>query len=140
MTGLIGPKAKERVNTMTKEDLYNGISAVDSEFLREAEGYKKVTKFNWKKWVAAAACLCLLAVAAIVAFSEKEGKTSNGLVTAYAMDKNGDQYILSLFRESGEYSAVIEKKEGSGNYIIHEDGLVVDVNDSGNAGNVIPEA
>lgn len=45
---------------MKKEDMYNGISGIRQEFLDEADNYKTKKRFQWKRWVAVAACLCIV--------------------------------------------------------------------------------
>ena len=86
---------------MTNEELYNSISEVSAEFLKEAETYKPQKRKIWKKWTAAAACFVLLVVAAVLLFHGNDS-VSPLIVTAYAEDANGElvgHYML----ENGKY-------------------------------------
>lgn len=74
---------------MKKEDLYNGITGVRQEYLEEADDYKPAKAFRWKRWVAVAACLCLL-VAGSNFFFPGQKSVSSFVITAYAMEYDGE--------------------------------------------------
>lgn len=80
---------------MKKEDLYNGISGIRPEFLQEAESYKAEKRFTWKKWLATAACLCVVAVGGILLF-RKPKPTESFRAYAYEMDSNGELVELAV--------------------------------------------
>lgn len=50
---------------MKIEDLYNGISGIRPDYLEEADSYKMRKTIRWKKWVAAAACICVCCGSAV---------------------------------------------------------------------------
>ena len=58
--------------------LYHGITEIDETILEEAEGSMGRKPSRWKKWTAAAACLCFTAVMAAVCqrFFIQETETS----------------------------------------------------------------
>ena len=74
---------------MKKEDMYNGITGIRSQYLDEADTYKTPKRIHWKRWIAAAACFCLLVAGA---FSIFPGQTSVSpfVITAYAMETDGE--------------------------------------------------
>lgn len=74
---------------MKREDLYDGISGIRPEFLREAESYKAERRFYRIKWIAAAASLCVIAVG-VFWFVRKAKVAKPFLAYAYEMNSNGE--------------------------------------------------
>lgn len=82
----------ELYNTLSKNEeeydaafeliMYNGITGIRSEYLDEADAYKAPKRIHWKRWIAAAACICLMMCAAIPLFLGKN-ISSPFVVTAY---------------------------------------------------------
>ena len=60
---------------MKAEELYKGVIEIDDRFIEEAQETKRNGKhYAWKRYAAAAACLCLIAASAIIV----AGTGSNG--------------------------------------------------------------
>lgn len=68
---------------MNKEDIYNGLTNIRPEFLEEADAYKGAKRIQWKRWIAVAACFCLLLVGN-VSFFQGQKSASPFNITAYA--------------------------------------------------------
>ena len=74
---------------MNAEELYRGILDMDDQYIEEAQETKLGRKhYDWKQYLAAAACLCLIAVSAVVLFHERE--------------QSAAAWHLSLYQESAE--------------------------------------
>lgn len=74
---------------MKNEDIYNAITEIQQKYLEEAESYKATKIFHPKRWVAIAACLCLIAIGSI-GLLHKPKKLSPFVITAYAKENNGN--------------------------------------------------
>ena len=58
---------------MKAEELYKGVIEIDDRFIEEAQETKRNVKHHaWKRYAAAAACLCLIVVSTIIVFHGKE--------------------------------------------------------------------
>ena len=78
---------------MKAEELYKGVIEMDDRFIEEAqETMRNVKHHAWKRFAAAAACLCLIAVSAISVF---HGKASRAAGSA-------EVYHLSLLQGSSQ--------------------------------------
>ena len=68
---------------MKAEELYKGVIEIDDRFIEEAQETKRSVKHHaWKRYAAAVACLCLIAVSTIIVFHGKEHLAA-GSVEAY---------------------------------------------------------
>lgn len=55
---------------MRKEDLFENINEIDEKYIKVADTYNPKKKSNaWMKWVATAACLCLVVVGSVTLLS-----------------------------------------------------------------------
>ena len=68
---------------MKADELYKGVIEIDDRFIEEAQETKRNVKHHaWKRYAAAAACLCLIAVSAIIVFHGNE-RPAAGSAEAY---------------------------------------------------------
>ncbi|MCQ2507146.1 hypothetical protein [Gemmiger formicilis] len=105
---------------MKTEDMYNGISKVRPEFLEEADNYKPVKVFRWKRWVAVAACLCLL-VAWTISSLPGEKSVSPFVITAYAMSNDGELIGTPIEIDQGAPMTQVELSTGKGGFLFSVD-------------------
>lgn len=74
---------------MKAEELYKGIIEIDDRYIEESRETKLNAKhITWKRYTAVAACLCLIALSAVVAFHGKE--------------RPAEVYHLSLVQDSAQ--------------------------------------
>ena len=74
---------------MKAEELYKGIIEIDDRYIEESRETKLNAKhITWKRYTAVAACLCLIALSAVVAFHGKE--------------RPAEVYHLSLIQDSAQ--------------------------------------
>lgn len=73
---------------MKREDIYNGISGINAEYIKEAAGSTRSRRIALKRLIAAAACLCLIAAFAAVRITSGRPVTVF-TVTAYASEADG---------------------------------------------------
>ena len=74
---------------MKAEELYKGIIEIDDRYIEESRETKLNAKhIAWKRYTAVAACLCLIALSAVVAFHGKE--------------RPAEVYHLSLVQDSAQ--------------------------------------
>lgn len=119
---------------MKKEDMYNSISNIRKDFLEEAEGYHAARKIHWKRWIAAAACFVLLLCAALPMFPGNE--TANPFViTAYAMDENGELTGTPIEISQGAPMTQIELSTGKGGFLFS-----IDLEDKNEESQMLPFA
>lgn len=105
---------------MKKEDIYNGISGIRSEYLEEADAYKAPKRVHWKRWIAVAACFCLLICAAIPLFDG--GNTESPFViTAYAANENGEMVGTPIKINQGAPMTQVELSTGNGGFLFSVD-------------------
>ena len=97
---------------MKKDDMYNGMTGIRSEYLDEADAYKAPKKIHWKRWIAAAACFCLLMCAAIPLFPGKD-ISSPFVVTAYAASPD-DECMVEGILEKGKQIPISKVETSSG--------------------------
>lgn len=105
---------------MKKEDMYNGITGIRSEYLDEADAYKAPNKIHWKRWIAAAACFCLLVAGSISLFPGKE-VVSPFVITAYAMEADGELTGTPIEIEQGAPMTQLELSTGLGGFLFSVD-------------------
>ncbi len=78
---------------MKADELYKGVIEIDDRFIEEAQETKRNVKHHaWKRYAAAAACLCLIAVSAIIDFHAKEHPAAG----------SAEAYHLSLLQGSSQ--------------------------------------
>ena len=78
---------------MKAEELYKGVIEIDDRFIEEAQETKRNGKHHaWKRYAAAAACLCLIAVSAIIVFHGNERPAAG----------SAEAYHLSLLQGSSQ--------------------------------------
>lgn len=76
---------------MNREDMYNGITGIRSEFLEEADKYKSKKVFQWKKWIAVAACVALILSVLVPYMGRDQGAVNSPFVlTVYAAESSND--------------------------------------------------
>ena len=84
---------------MKAEELYKGVIEIDDRFIEEAQETKRNGKYYaWKRYAAAAACLCLIAVSAVIVFHGDEQPS------AYS----AEAYHLSLLQGSSQGQGATE--------------------------------
>ncbi len=64
---------------MRKEDFVEVLGDINENYVKEAETVKKVRKPFWVKWGAAAACLCLMVLAAVPLFMRTTETPQDGI-------------------------------------------------------------
>lgn len=99
---------------MKKEDLYNGITGIRSEYLKEADSYQATKKqfkpHRWKRWVSVAACLCVLLGTSAVCYAANVG----GIQRQIQLWIDGDKTSAVIeFNGSGEYTLSYKDSEGN---------------------------
>lgn len=92
---------------MKKENMYNGMTGIRSEYLEEADAYKASKKIHWKRWIAAAACLFLLLAGSASLFTGQKS-VSPFVITAYAMGADGEMIGTPI--EKDETASMTEIK------------------------------
>lgn len=97
---------------MKKEDMYNGMTGIRSEYLDEADAYKAPKRVHWKKWIAVAACFCLMLCTAIPFFSGKN-VSSPFVLTAYAASSDDDCMVEGIL-EKGKQIPISKVETSSG--------------------------
>lgn len=117
---------------MKKEDLYNGISGVCPEFLEEADNYKPVKAFRWKRWAAVASCVFLL-VAWTISSLPGEKSVSPFVITAYAMSNDGELIGTPIEIDQGAPMTQVELSTGMGGFLFS-----VDLEDKNEESQMIP--
>lgn len=105
---------------MNKEDMYNGISGISSEYLDEADAYKTPKRVSWKRWIAAAACVCLL-VAGSVSLLQGQKPVSPFVMTAYAMGTDGELIGTPIEINHGAPMTQVELSTGKGGFLFSVD-------------------
>ena len=84
---------------MKAEELYKGVIEIEDRFIEEAQETKRNGKHHaWKRYAAAAACLCLIAVSAVIVFHGKE----------HLATSSAEAYHLSLLQGSSQGRAATE--------------------------------
>ena len=79
---------------MKKEKLYEAIGEIDDNYIREARQTAKASsRPAWIKWVAAAACLCIVVMGLFPLFSNTE---SPFVLTAYALGEDNSLRFLEM--------------------------------------------
>ena len=95
---------------MKKEKLYEVIEEIDDNYIREARQTAKASsRPAWIKWVAAAACLCIVVMGLFPLFSNTE---SPFVLTAYALGE--DNSLQSLEMEEGQAVPISTFVAGNG--------------------------
>lgn len=105
---------------MKKEDMYNGMTGIHSEYLEEADAYKPSKRTHWKRWIAAAACLCLL-VAGSVSLFPGQKSVSPFVITAYAMEADGEMTGTPIEINQTAPMTKIELPSGMGGFLFSVD-------------------
>lgn len=83
---------------MKKEELYKGVIEIDDRYIEEAQETKLNRKHHgWKRY-AAAACLCLIAVSAVILFNGKEQPAAG----------SAEAYHLSLYQDPTQREKAME--------------------------------
>ena len=78
---------------MKADELYKGVIEIDDRFIEEAQETKRNVKHHaWKRYAAAAACLCLIAVSTIIVFHGNERPAAG----------SAEAYHLSLLQGSSQ--------------------------------------
>lgn len=101
---------------MNKEDMYDGISGILPEFLEEAEQYTPVKKSGWRRWLAAAVCICFFAAGLISFFSSKQSY-SPFVVTAYATGPDDTVVSSELHKYESVPVSLLETSSGMKVYV-----------------------
>ena len=84
---------------MKADELYKGVIEIDDRFIEEAQETKRNRKHHaWKRYAAAAACLCLIAVSAIIVFHGKEHPAAD----------SAEAYHLSLLQGPSQGQEAME--------------------------------
>ena len=94
---------------MKKEKLYEAVGEIDDVYIRDAHIVSKKESGKWLKWVAVAACLCLVAVGAFMASMKNQEKSR--------------AYAQTVIYNNAEY---VVCGEGEGN-ILKECGLPAEI-------------
>lgn len=64
---------------MRKEDLFENINEIDEKYIKISDTYNPKKKSNsWMKWVATAACLCLVVAGSVTLLSNNSGDSGAG--------------------------------------------------------------
>lgn len=99
---------------MTRKTISDAVTNISAEYIEKAADFhvkKKSKKIRWGKWIAAAACICLVLVGIFQPFSKQPG-VSHFVLTAYAL--NNENNLSSVAMQEGESVPVslFETKNG----------------------------
>ena len=99
---------------MTNEKLYEVIDGISEKHIKEAKQVKNIKNPVWLKWVAAAACLCLVVVGVFAAHHNGDGALDYAETVIY----NGAEYVVcgtgeaAILEECGLPSLITEDLAG----------------------------
>lgn len=109
---------------MKKEDMYNAVSSISSDILDQTDAYmatKRAPKtIRWKRWIAVAACFALMLCASLPLFPGKES-VSPFIITAYAMDADGEIVGTPIEVDQSAPMTRIELPNGMGGFLFSVD-------------------
>lgn len=91
---------------MTRKTISDAVTNISAEYIEKAADFhvtKKSKKIRWGKWIAAAACVCLVLMGILQPFSHQPG-ASPFVLTAYALDN--DNRLSSVVMQEGEKAPV----------------------------------
>ena len=99
---------------MTRKTISDAVTNINAEYIEKAADFhvtKKRKKIRWGKWIAAAACVCLVLMGILQPFTNQPG-ASPFVLTAYALDN--DNSLSSVVMQEGEKAPVsmFETKNG----------------------------
>lgn len=99
---------------MTRKTISDAVTNINAEYIEKAADFhvtKKRKKIRWGKWIAAAACVCLVLVGILQPFTKQPG-VSPFVLTAYALEN--DNSLSSVVMQEGEKAPVsmFETKKG----------------------------
>lgn len=87
---------------MTRKTISDAVTTISAEYIEKAADFhvkKKSEKICWGKWIAAAACVCLVLMG-ILQPSTKQPGVSPFVLTAYALEN--DNSLSSVAMQEGE--------------------------------------
>lgn len=108
---------------MTRKTISDAVTTISAEYIEKAADFhvkKKSKKIRWGKWIAAAACVCLVLMG-ILQPSTKQPGVSPFVLTAYALEN--DNSLSSGAMQEGESVPVslFETKNGLKGFVFSRD-------------------
>ena len=100
---------------MNREDMYNGITGIRPEFLEEADKYKSKKVFQWKNWIAVAACVALILSVLVPYMGRDQGAANSPFVlTVYAAEYSNDirrKMHQQILKHNNQNQCATEKRK-----------------------------
>lgn len=97
---------------MNAKDFSNAIGEVGEKYVTEAIIYqRKRKKHSWNKWIAAAACVCLILVGMFPLFNNQPG-ASPFVLTAYALESDNEVSTSTISEGESAPVSLFESKSG----------------------------
>ena len=108
---------------MTRKTISDAVTNISAEYIEKAADFhvtKKSKKIRWGKWIAAAACVCLVLMGILQPFTKQPG-SSPFVLTAYALDNHNS--LSSIVMQEGESVPVslFETESGLKGFVFSHD-------------------